>query len=315
MSKQRQQQRAKRRRRQQGQPAAAAPAAVAAVAAPRTEDAAPVPAGTRPDFRRILGSSSFRWSISLLLFGFFFLLLSQAIPHDYGFMELGFLFTLSVYDLVLAMLGLAVACAMAPRAADMRNIVLVFFAVLAGMLMFFDPIFRVIFSSPLGDYLFLIAPGAVMLTGASLWLSGVWRQRAVMLAAGVVAFSMSLFIGLDDLGIGIFDFTVGTVLCSLWLVVAPALPLRQFRGPWLTIPSRIVGSWLVVIGIIVLASLYVPLPVRAPALPDPTLPDGGQSMELNIPDDGSPPTLNGEELPLDLPAPEDGAGIEDQSSL
>lgn len=314
MSKQRQQQRAKKRRQQQGQSATGSPATVAAVPVRSTEDAVPVPAGTRPDFRRILRSSSFRWSISLLLFGLFFLLLSQTIPHDYGFMELGFLFTLSVYDIVLAMLGLAVACAMAPRAADMRNIVLVFFCVLAGMLMFFDPIFQAIFASPLGDYLFLIAPGAVMLTGASLWLSGVWRQRAVMLASGVVAFSMSLFIGLDDLGIGIFDFTVGTVLCSLWLVVAPALPLRRFRGPWLTIPSRIVGSWLVVIGIIVLASLYVPLPMKAPALPDPTMPDGGTPMELQIPDDGSAPTLNGEELPLDLLAPDDGTGIEDQSS-
>ncbi len=314
MTKQRQQQRAKKRRQQQGQATTAPPAPATAVLMRDREDAAPVPAGTRPDFHRILGSSSFRWSISLLLFGFFFLLLSQTIPHDYGFMELGFLFTLSVYDIVLAMLGLAVACAMAPRAADMRNIVLVFFGVLAGMLMFFDPIFQAIFASPLGDYLFMIAPGAVMLTGASLWLSGAWRQRAVMLSAGVVAFSMSLFIGLDDLGIGIFDFTVGTVLCSLWLVVAPALPLRQFRGPWLTIPSRIVGSWLVVIGIIVLASLYVPLPVKAPALPDPTMPDGGTPMELQIPDDGSPPTLNGEELPLDLLAPADGTGTEDQSS-
>ncbi|PZU87913.1 MAG: hypothetical protein DI528_05695 [Shinella sp.] len=314
MSKQRQQQRAKKRRRLQGQSATVSPAVVAAVPVRGTKDAVPVPAGTRPDFRRILRSSSFRWSISLLLFGFFFLLLSQTIPHDYGFMELGFLFTLSVYDIVLAMLGLAVACAMAPRAVDMRNIVLVFFGVLAGMLMFFDPIFQLIFSSPLGDYLFLVAPGAVMLTGASLWLSGVWRQWAVMLAAGIVAFSMSLFIGLDDLGIGIFDFTVGTVLCSLWLVVAPALPLRQFRGPWLTIPSRIVGSWLVVIGIIVLASLYVPLPMKAPALPDPTMPDGGKPVELLIPDDGSPPTLNGEELPLDLLAPDNGPANDNQPS-
>ncbi len=310
MTKRRQQQRAKKRR--QGQAGTASPPAAAMPAAGQAQS--PVPAGTRPDFLRILRTSSFRWSLSLLLFGFFLLLLSQTIPHDYGFLELGFLFTLSIYDIVLAMLGLAVACAMAPRAADMRTIVLVFFAVLAGMLMFFDPIFRAIFASPLGEYLFLIAPAAVMLTGASLWVAGVWRQRVVLLAAAVVAFSLSLFIGLDDLGIGIFDFTAGSVLCALWLVVAPALPLRQFRGPWLTIPSRIIGSWLVVIGIIVLASLYVPLPVKAPSLPDPSMPDGGATMELQIPDDGSAPTLNGEELPLDLLEPGDGLEAPDPSS-
>lgn len=310
MTKRRQQQRAKKRR--QGQAGTASPPAAAIPAA--GQEQSPVPAGTRPDFLRILRTSSFRWSLSLLLFGFFLLLLSQTIPHDYGFLELGFLFTLSIYDIVLAMLGLAVACAMAPRAADMRTIVLVFFAVLAGMLMFFDPIFRAIFASPLGEYLFLIAPAAVMLTGASLWVAGVWRQRVVLLAAAVVAFSLSLFIGLDDLGIGIFDFTAGSVLCALWLVVAPALPLRRFRGPWLTIPSRIIGSWLVVIGIIVLASLYVPLPVKAPSLPDPSMPDGGATMELQIPDDGSAPTLNGEELPLDLSEPGDGLEAPDLSS-
>ncbi|PPJ47440.1 hypothetical protein C0075_17985 [Rhizobium sp. KAs_5_22] len=226
------------------------------------------------------------------------LLLSQGIPHDYGFLELGALFTLSVYDLALAMLGLALGAAMAETRRDFAAVVGVFLAVLVVMLTFFDPIFRVILSSPLGEVLYLIAPTAVMLTGASLWLTGRYRQWAVMLAAAVVAFAFSLFVGLDDIGVGLIDFAFGTVLSALWLVLAPALMLRHFRGPWLRIPSRIVGSWLVVIGIIVLVSLYVPMPLKAPALPDPSQPDGG-AIELQIPDDGSAPTLNGEVLDLE----------------
>ena len=272
-------------------------ASPSAAATPQGGEAQPVPAGTRPDFGRIFADPGFRRSLWLLNAGLIALLLSQGITHEYGFLELGFLFTLSVYDLVLAMLGLSLGVAMAATRRDFAAIVGVFLGVLLVMLTFFDPIFRVIFDSPLADYLFLVAPSAVMATGASLWLTGPWRQRALIVAAALVAFSFSLFVGLDDLGIGILDFTAGTVLCALWLVLAPALALRHFRGPWLKIPSRIVGSWLVVIGIIVLASLYVPMPLKAPSLPDPSQPDGG-AIELNIPDDGSAPTLNGETLDL-----------------
>ncbi|RYC15330.1 hypothetical protein [Ciceribacter ferrooxidans] len=305
MSKRRQQQRA----RQRARTASAVPSASAAKsqsvklqpAKPAAEALPPVPAGTRPDFRRISRTAGFRWSLGLVLLGFLGLGLSQAIPHDYGFLELGFLFTLSVYDLVLAMLGLAVAAAVAPGAREMRIIFATFLVVLVAMLSFFDPIFRGIMASPLGEVLYLVAPAAVISTGAALWVPGRWAGPAAAVAAAIVAFSFSLFVGLDDLGIGILDFTTGTVLCALWLVVAPALLLRQFRGPWLVIPSRIVGSWLVVIGIIVLGSLYMPQPENVAPPPPPG------DLQLVIPEDGSAPTLNGEELPLDDGSQTDGS--------
>ena len=280
-----------------GKSVASAAAASARSSSSAAPDAPPVPAGNRPDFAAIFANPSFRRSLWLLNAGVIGLLLSQGIPHDYGFLELGALFTLSVYDLALAMLGLALGAAMAETRRDVAAVVGVVLGVLVVMLTFFDPIFRVILSSPLGEVLYLIAPTAVMLTGASLWLTGRYRQWAVMLAAVAVAFSFSLFVGLDDIGVGLVDFAFGTVLSALWLVLAPALMLRHFRGPWLKIPSRIVGSWLVVIGIIVLVSLYVPMPLKTPALPDPSQPDGG-AIELQIPEDGSAPTLNGEVLEL-----------------
>ncbi len=305
MSKRRQQQRARQRARTAGAvqsvPAAKSQSVKLQPAKPPAEALPPVPAGTRPDFRRISRTAGFRWSLGLVFLGFIGLGLSQAIPHDYGFMELGFLFTLSVYDLVLAMLGLAVAAAVAPGAREMRIIFATFLVVLVAMLSFFDPIFRGIMASPLGEVLYLVAPAAVISTGAALWVPGRWAGPAAAVAAAIVAFSFSLFVGLDDLGIGILDFTTGTVLCALWLVVAPALLLRQFRGPWLMIPSRIVGSWLVVIGFIVLGSLYMPQPENAAPPPAPG------DLQLIIPDDGSAPTLNGEELPLDDGSQTDGS--------
>lgn len=278
-----------------GKSAAGAAAASAQSAA---SAASPADAGNRPDFAAIFANPSFRRSLWLLNAGVIGLLLSQGIPHDYGFLELGALFTFSVYDLALAMLGLALGAAMAETRRDFLAVVGIFLGVLAVMLTFFDPIFRLILSSPLGEVLYLIAPAAVISTGGALWLTGRWRQWAVMLAAAAVAFSFSLFVGLDDLGVGLVDFAFGTVLSALWLVLAPALMLRHFRGPWLKIPSRIVGSWLIVIGVIVLVSLYVPMPLKAPSLPDPSQPDGG-AIELLVPEDGSAPTLNGEVLDLD----------------
>ncbi len=261
----------------------------------------PSTTGTRPDFAAIFASSGFRRSLWLLGAGFVLLLLSQGLPHDYGFLELGALFTFSVYDLALAMLGLSLGVAMVETRREFGWIIGVFLGVLVAMLTFFDTIFGAILSSPLGEVLYLIAPAAVIATGLSLWLVGPWRRWAVMVAAGLVAFSFSLFVGLDDLGVGLLDFASGTVMSASWLVLAPGLMLRHFRGPWLVIPSRIVGSWLIVIGVIVLVSLYMPLPVNAPSLPDPSQPDGG-AIELVVPEDGSAPTLNGEVLDLGEPS-------------
>lgn len=273
------------------QPAAVAmPQALAPPTLP--SDVVPLTASGRPDWRVIVRTGRFKAAVGFLALGFFLLALSQAIPHDYGFLELGGLFTLSVYDLVLAMLGLSVAAAIADTMRQFRAIVLAFVAVLVVMLLFFDRLFALILATPLGDNLFLVAPSAVILTGASLWLPGLWRQRAVTVAAGLVGFSFALFIGLDDLGVGIFRFAFGAVLEALWVILAPAFLLRQFRGPWLTIPLRIVGSWLVVIGVIVMVSLYLPMK-QADA---PPLPGALDDTLMILP--------NGEKVPLVLPEAE-----------
>ena len=255
-------------------PGAAVPAS--AKNTPRIPAAAPASSGGKPDFAAILRGRGFRLAAGLVVFGFFLLFLSQAFTHDYGFFELGALFALSVYDLVLAMLGLSVAFAMAARPIDRWAIVLAFAAVLFTMLLFFDAALNVIMTSPLGDNLFLIAPSAVILTGGTLWLPERFRRVGVPLAAALVGFSFALFIGLDDLG-SFGSFETSAVLAGLWIILSPGLLLLQFRGPWLAIPSRIVGSWLVVIGIIVMASLYVPVKDKAPP---PVAPSDGTILKM-----------------------------------
>lgn len=294
------------------------------------------PSPLRMQFARAAATSAFRWSLALFMAGVIIVALALSIPHEFAFFELGFLFTLSIYDLVLAMLGISVAVGMAGHRAEILVIIACFLGIMAPMLLAFDPIFHAILQSPLGEALFLIAPIAVMLAGVVLWLPARARRIGAPVAAGVIGFSLSLFIGLDDFGIGIQEFTLTAVLGALWILLAPGLLLRNFRGPWLTIPARIIGSWLVVIGIIVMVSLYVPLGNDAPPLSDPSMPDNGQNwdpiggqdgnlngqldapalppldpaveegledapdsgFELTIPDDGANPLLNGR--PLDL---------------
>lgn len=218
-------------------------------------------------------TTGFKAAFAVFLAGVAMVATSLSIQHDFAFFELGYLFTLSIYDLVLAMLGLSIAIGMAGTIRQVQAITLGFLAPLVPMLAFFDPIFSVILASPLGHELFLIAPAAVMLSGAVLWLPEGLRRYGAPLAAAVVGFSLSLFIGLDDFGIGIKDFMFSAVLGALWILIVPGMMLRPFRGEWLTIPARIIGSWLVVIGIIVTVSLYVPL---APNAPPPPLPTGSQ---------------------------------------
>lgn len=259
--------RAERRRRQR----LLAAAGIAAPAEPSPKDR----------FRATTKTPAFRWAAAWLALGFIVVLLSQAVPHDYGFLELGWLFTLSVYDLVLAMLGLSVCLAMAETQRRAAAIPAVFTAVMLPMLIFFDEFFGLIRETVLGYNLFLVAPAAVILSGLVLWLPGKWRDYSALAAAAVVAFSMSLFVGLDDLGVGIADFASGALFCAVWLVTAPGLVLRQFRGAWLTIPARILGSWLAVIGVVVGVSLYLPQKRDAP--PPPQIGDQN-SIQL---DDGT----------------------------
>jgi hypothetical protein len=242
--------------------------------------------GGRALFRAGVRTRGFQLAFLVFLLGVATVAASLVIPHEFAFFELGYLFTLSIYDLVLAMLGLSVAIGMAERRSEVLAMAFAFLGIVAPMLLFFDPIFHAILQSPLGHELFLIAPIAVMLAGVVLWLPSSLRRLVAPIAAVVVGFSLSLFIGLDDFGIGIREFAFSAVIGALWILLVPGLMLRPFRGAWLTIPARIIGSWLMAIAVIVTVSLYVPLAPDAPPLApplaplaDPTQPDGGMSLD------------------------------------
>lgn len=223
-------------------------------------------------FRAGAKTREFRFAFAVFVAGVFAVAGSLVIQHDYAFFEMGYLFTLSIYDLVLALLGLSICVGMAETRRDIACIVAGFLGVLLPILFAFDAIFQMILQSPLGEVLYLIAPAAVLTSGFVLWLPEFLRRIAAPVAAAVNGLSLGLFIGLDDFGIGIGEFATSAVLASLWFLLVPGLMLRPFRGAWLIIPARIIGSWLVVISIIETAALYAP-PGEAPPPPTPSIVD------------------------------------------
>jgi hypothetical protein len=52
---------------------------------------------------------------------------------------------------------------------------------------------------------------------------------------------------------------------AFWIVAAVCLTVRAFRQPWFDIPGRILGSWLIAIGLLYGGASLVPR--RTPAAP------------------------------------------------
>jgi len=189
-------------------------------------------------------------------------LASQLVPHTYGFGELGFLFPFTVYDVALAILGLGVLCAGFDAVRRQAIVAAVFVGMLILSLADFVGLWTIFLHHGLDEQIYLITPLAVGLAGASLWLPQPMRYPAALVLAVLLAFDMSLFVGLQEFTYNLNSFSIGSVLATAWILVAPAFLIRQFRRPWLTIAGRILGSWLVAIELLIFAFAVLPLPAK-----------------------------------------------------
>ena len=114
----------------------------------------------------------------------------------------------------------------------------------------------------LDEQIYLVTPAAVGLTGASLWLPQPFRYPAAILLAGLLAFDLALFIGLQEFAYDLNSFSIGAIAAAAWILLAPAFLLRQFKRPWLTIAGRILGSWLVAIELLIFTFAVMPMPAK-----------------------------------------------------
>jgi hypothetical protein len=75
------------------------------------------------------------------------------------------------------------------------------------------------------------------------------------------------------------NFIRGAIAASLWLVAVPGLTGRLLDRPWFRIATRIFGSWLIAIGLILGASILIPRR---------TIGDNPQQLPENLELPGSP---------------------------
>ena len=109
----------------------------------------------------------------------------------------------------------------------------------------------------------LIAIGGALAAGARLWS---WLTP---LAAAIVGAMLALVIKMSDPSLHDPLYTWTPMLIAAWLMAAIALTLRAFRHRWLAIFARILGSWLLAIGLLyggasLLPARKLPPPVLAP---------------------------------------------------
>jgi hypothetical protein len=115
-------------------------------------------------------------------------------------------------------------------------------------------------------HLFFTGPISYLAAGAALVAGARWRDWLTPLAALIVGAMLALTIKLTDPSLHEPAYTWTPVLIAFWIVAAVTLTLRAFRRGWFSIFGRILGSWLLAIGLLYGGASLVP-PKRQPPPP------------------------------------------------
>jgi hypothetical protein len=109
-----------------------------------------------------------------------------------------------------------------------------------------------------GTHLFLTGPIAYLAAGAALVSSARLRSYVAPAAAAIFGAMLGLTIRLTDPSLHESAFTWTQVLIAFWIVAAVSLPLRALWRGWFPIFGRILGSWLLAIGLLYGGASLVP---------------------------------------------------------
>jgi hypothetical protein len=114
-------------------------------------------------------------------------------------------------------------------------------------------------------------PGPISCLCAGLLLAAPRRLRAWLLPPTAIVIGAMLAIGIKLVDPSFHDpnFLRGAVAAGLWLVGAVAFTVHLCDRPCVGIAIRILGSWLIAIGLMLGASILVPRPAIGAAPSDP----------------------------------------------
>jgi hypothetical protein len=103
-------------------------------------------------------------------------------------------------------------------------------------------------------------PGPISCLAAGLILAVPERLRSWLLPPAAITIGAMLAIGIKLVDPSFHDpnFLRGAIVASVWLVAATSLTGHLCNRPWFRIAIRIVGSWLIAIGLMLGAAMLLP---------------------------------------------------------
>jgi hypothetical protein len=188
---------------------------------------------------------------------------------DRGMLERGALAVLLGYPRALPLLGLGCALALVRGRATALAAGLAVLGIWLG-LEYRDLLINTAISGA-ATRVRLGLPGPISCLAVGVVLAAPTGLRSWLLfpAAIMVGAMLAIGIKLVDPSFHDPDFLRGALAASLWLVGAVGLTVHLVHARWLGIAARIFGSWLIAIGLMLVASILVPRPTIGAAPPQP----------------------------------------------
>jgi hypothetical protein len=151
---------------------------------------------------------------------------------------------------ILPLLGMGVAIGlMRPRAAMVAG--LAFTGGMAAGLGFYEPLLAPLWAlHKAAEAAFFTGPAAALAAGVTLVLPMQLRHYGIAPLALLAGIATTLGIVVTDPSIHDPSNRIAGVLIALWLPAAVALSVSAFRRPLFDTPGRILGSWLIAIGLL-----------------------------------------------------------------
>jgi hypothetical protein len=190
---------------------------------------------------------------------------------------------------VLPLIGLGIAFGLVGTRSCIVGALLLGIGIALGFT-FYKPILDPLWAIPSATQSnFMTGPIASVVSGLLLVGGQRWRPWLLAPAAGIIGLMLALAIVVTDPSLNDPTNRYAGVMIGLWIVSAVSLSLRAFRRGWFEIAGRIVGSWLIAIGLLYGGVALMPKATApAPSLPPPSPELGPRSNAIP----GSPPFGN-----------------------
>ncbi len=106
--------------------------------------------------------------------------------------------------------------------------------------------------------LLVTGPLSPVVAGLTLAVSDQWRRWILLPMAFLLGSILGVAITLDAASADQHSFAEAATAMAVWLVASVAFSWAAFERPWFRIGGRIIGSWLIAIGLMLGGSLLAP---------------------------------------------------------